>query len=82
VPVTALVLFAGVAPPISMASRTPVGSDPLMSSSAVTTAKPWLFVPRSGSIAIAMGDVSTEIVIALRVVGAVPEAGKSSDKSI
>src|SRR5207248_7393221 len=58
------VLFAGDVEPMSTASSTPVG-ELLVSASAVTTAKPLLFVPRSGSIAMAMGAVSTPIEVAV-----------------
>ena len=68
VPVWTVALFTGLAPPISMASKTPVGAEPLTSSSAVTTAKPRLLVPRSGSMAIAIGEVSMEMEVAVKEV--------------
>src|SRR5439155_13136042 len=69
VPTAAVVLLVGVAPPISRASRTPIGAEPLTNCVAVTTARPRLFVPRSGSMAIAMGEVSTAMGVAVRDVG-------------
>ena len=74
VPVAALVLFAGVALPISIASRTPIGAEPLMSCKAVTTARPRLFVPRSGSIATAIGPWSIEIDVEVSEVAGVEES--------
>ncbi len=55
-PVAAVVLRTGVLAPMSMAPNAPCGAEPLSSSSYVTTARPWLLVPRSGSIATAVGS--------------------------
>src|SRR5438874_1478753 len=41
-----------------------------------------LMASEVGLMAIAIGDVSMEIVFALRLVGAVPDMGKSRDRSI
>ena len=51
-----VLLRTGVAKPISTTSSEPVGPRPLLKVTAVTTAMPWLFVPRSGSMATAIGD--------------------------
>src|SRR5215471_21226048 len=62
-PIAAVVLFAGVAIPMSTESSTPLGKAALFNRNAVTTARPRLFVPRSWSMAIAIGSVSTAIVV-------------------
>jgi len=80
VPTAAVVLFAGDVEPMSTESSTPRGKE-LVRASAVTTARPLLFVPRSGSTAIAIGAVSTPIEIALNVVGGVVAGVVTGGKS-
>src|SRR5580704_12426398 len=70
-PGTPVMLFTGVAAPMSTESSAPCGCEPLTSCSAVTTARPILLLPRSGSIATASGDWSTAMAIPVRLVGGV-----------
>src|SRR5579862_281565 len=79
-PTVAEVLFAGTVPPRSTSSRTPRGDPPARSCSAVTTANPRLLVPRSGSMATAMGDWSTPMEVAVSDVAA-PEPNSSARSS-
>src|SRR5215467_3501417 len=54
-PAGMVVLSVGVAAPISATAKAPEGGAPGIIRSEVTTAMPWLLVPRSGSMATAVG---------------------------
>src|SRR5712692_7388953 len=54
-PEETVVLRAGGLTPISTTSKAPEGAEPLLNATEVTTAMPWLLMPRSGSMATAMG---------------------------
>ena len=60
-PTDAVMLFAGVVPPRSTESSTPIGADPPTSCTAVTTANPRLLVPHHGAMGLELFRGGLEI---------------------